>query len=268
MKTPNPLYDFDAEKILEFTLGGVPFYLIEYYHREEGLSASLSETFLTLPSELVCGLANQSFIHPKQKQAVLDALSPFQVFSKVWATQILGSIVGKVAQQERQFIFPGAWFGQQSSLMHRNTRFRMRDTILVDMDPEACQVAESLLDSDTYSRNGNVSIINSDFFKINEGKETDQEIWHNRDPQAIYVWNGLEHFDPQTVKCFIADHPFSTFCLQSTSMMAEDHIHTCNDILDLLDYIPESKASSVEYAAEVSVPFGSRYMVIFSGSTY
>jgi hypothetical protein len=266
-KSPIPKeLGFHEVRSNEITIGGVLFNLTEFEHADalRAYRPRYRHSDLSLPIDMVTGMANASYAYPGEEQQILAALTPFQIISKLWANQIVGkAVTGEQSQIEEQFIFPGAWYGQQMALLRRNTRVRMLLPLLIDMDKNACSICRSLLAWDPYARGRErqeATLIKGDVFD----QEMDQFVeWTQRSPTAIYVWNGLEHFDPQLVRQFMVDNDKATFCVQSTNMPADDHKFMCKDIYDLLDYVPTKRRKAIQYAGQIESPFGSRFMVMF-----
>lgn len=253
----------DSER--HFALGGVFFSLFEYEDPDEESSIQFRSPALSLPADVVTGLANLSWSFQDQRQAILDALSPFQILSKMWATYIAGEALALSGQKEVRAVFPGSWFGQQLSLLRRNSRLRLHHPILIDMDPRAVEFSKSLL-------------FTCDPFGLGDGEKKaifhagdifskevqDHEDWMGLPDDTLFVWNGLEHFDPEKTKELISKWPSASFCLQSTNMEAEDHNFTCESIEDLLSYVPADRKADIRYVGEIQADFGTRYMVMFN----
>ena len=229
-----------------------------------GLSCSLEEegrfqlnpsTAVGLPTALVCGLAAMSYQFPEQKQPILDALTPFQIVSKIWSSQCVQDVMQlEDSVEHQQMIFVGSWFGQQSAMMARWAGGYGEWTVqLVDKDLEACRVAQTLLRTDSYHRRLQPKVVNRDIFEL------------TFDPGTLFVWNGLEHFESSDVEAFLEKHTECAFVFQSTSMPANDHINLANDISDLLTVLPTGWDDGILYKGELSTQIGSRYMMAVCG---
>jgi hypothetical protein len=246
-------------------LGGVFFSLSEYEDPDDESNVTFRTPSLGLPADLVTGLVNLSWSYPDQKQAIFDALTPFQIMSKMWASHIVGESLSKTGQREVRAVLPGAWFGQQLSLLRRNARMRLIHPILIDMDARATEFSKSLLYTcDPFAVGDGLKealFHTNDIFDPEFQKHED---WMGLPDDTLFVWNGLEHFDPVKAKELIVRWPNASFCLQSTNMEAEDHNFTCESIEDLLDYVPAGRKADIKYVGEIQADFGTRYMVMFN----
>lgn len=254
-----PNYTVSRER--EFMLGSVNFHLTEYrdpdsFQRE----FHYRDVDITLPLQLVTGLVNLSYSHIDQKQAILDALSPYQIASKLWATRVIEGCLSEDRFYPWQCVLPGSWYGQQASLLARS-RMQIQRYLLIDKDPKACAVAARLIvEADGFNRKDITTVIDKSIFTC--GAPWNE--W-SKGP-TLFVWNGLEHFDRGLVQKFLSDNPYFSFCLQSTNFQdAEGHETLCTDIQYLLDYVPESHHSLIRYAGELQTNLGSRYMVLYEG---
>jgi hypothetical protein len=237
--------------INRFEIAGLVIELIN----EEGEFTLNPATNLTLPVSLVCGLSAVSYSFADCRQAVLDALSPFQIASKIWSSQAAQNVMQfPGAQEERSIVFVGSWFGQQSAMMARSATHYMEWNItLVDKDPIAHEVAKTLLSKDSYHRRCSPDLVNDNIFNM------------AFDPGTVFVWNGLEHFEYMDVGDFLTRHSDCAFVFQSTSMPATDHINLAQDLDDLLKVIPSDWDEKILYRGELSTNLGSRYMMVVAG---
>lgn len=241
-------------------LGGTE-YSIEYsdtlsYQEEEFKGTEYLDS--NLPIDLVSGLVSQSYARPDIKQQVLDALSPFQVLSKLWATSVLSKIIGEDYERS-PFVYIGSWFGQLNSLMSRRVdNYLTRDVIMLDMDPTACAVSKWLVEHDQWqSPTTQVKVILGDAMLFDLSVLADDQA-----ASPIVVWTGVEHFDPKAVKSYINDHAGAkaVFLLQGTDMPAPDHVglvHSCEELEQYFDGTPI-------YSARLKTAVGSRYQMVFA----
>lgn len=241
-------------------IGGTD-YAIEYsptleYQEEEFKSTEYLDS--NLPVDLVCGLSSQSYARPEIKQQVLDALSPFQVVSKLWATSVLNKILGDDYERS-PMVFVGSWFGQLNALMSRRlNNYVTRDVVMLDMDPGACAVARWMVEQDQWqSPTDQVKVVLGDALQFDLSVFADE---HAASP--IVVWTGVEHFDPQAVKNYIRDHSGAkaVYLLQGTNMPAPDHVgllHSCEELEQYFDGTPI-------YSAQLKTAVGARYQLVFA----
>lgn len=211
-----------------------------------------------LPVDLVCGLASQTYARPDIKQAVLDALSPFQTASKLWATSVLHKIIGDDYERS-PFVFFGSWFGQLNSLMARRiTNYVTRDVVMLDIDGEASAVAHWLLKQDQWQQpTDQVKVVLGDALQFDLSAFADEQA-----ASPIVVWTGIEHFDAEQVKRYIKDHEGAkaVYLLQGTNMPAPDHVgllHSCEQLEQYFDGTPI-------YSAQLKTAVGARYQLVFA----
>lgn len=236
--------------VKNFEVAGMSFLLTE-----EGRFQYSPMTTLGLPVALVCGLAAASYEFPEQKQAILDALTPFQIVSKIWSSQCAQDIMRMEDSDEtRHIVHVGSWFGQQSALMVRSGAYYDWSVQLVDKDPEACRVAAALLRMDSYHRRAKPVITPRDIFEL----ETFA-------PGTTFVWNGLEHFEPADVEKFLDRNSECAFVFQSTSMPATDHNNLAFCVDDILKAVPAGWDDGIVYKGELQTELGSRFMMAILG---
>ena len=215
-----------------------------------------------VPIEVVSGMSRLTYSNPKMVQQVLDALSPFQLMSKMWAAQICATFLDNTreGQSITHATMPGSWLGQQSAFLCRASRtYSDVQVSMIDSDYQAVQAAKLLHTWDSYHNRMNVDFVHSDIFS--DSLNDDENNLENSLSKRLIIWNGLEHFDPEKVKKFLQKSNAS-ICLQSTSMKAEDHSHTVNCIEELLEYLPDRYADRGYYAGSLEGPLGVRYMVL------
>lgn len=253
----------------EYKLGGVDFTYNGELHLLSGYDSSLSLAPMSIPANLVSGLVNASYAFPEHKQSILDALSPFQLMSKFWVSSVLGTVLTRMdvpsgtAGYASQFVFPGSWYGQQLSLLRRNSSLSLIAPILVDLDPVACDIANALGRADPYgfgtvrdehtARVHNLDIFSPEYQRLPIVGD------------AVYVWNGLEHFDPALVKKFVSDRPGSIFCVQGTNMVHRDGDHVDECLVSTTEelyekFFPEDR--SVLFEGTLSCFVGDRFMLV------
>lgn len=234
----------------EFEVAGLDFTIEEEANFQINPMAAL-----TLPIALVSGLAAASYQFPEQKQAILDALTPFQIVSKVWSalcTQRMMSLAD--ADEAEKLVFIGSWFGQQSAMMARSAPdYKSWSVQLVDKDPDACRVAQALIRCDSFHRRVAPVVTPRDVFEL------------TFDPGSILVWNGLEHFDSAQVETFLSRHTECAVVFQSTSMPANDHVNLAHSVDDILKAVPSGWDDGILYRGELITSLGSRYMMALHG---
>lgn len=235
----------------EFEIAGTQFERV----LEEGKFFANPSSALTLPISLVCGMSSASYQFPEQKQALMDALSPFQIVSKFWSTMALNNLLMMDPDIET-IVYVGSWFGQQSALASRYVRNYLSWKVeLVDADPEACRVAQYLINHDSYHQRNQPTVRIADIFTLRDKYQEN----------TVFVWNGLEHFDNDEVEKFLESNTGSSFIFQSTSMEADDHTNLATDIEDLTSCIPPGW-DDIVYRGEILCELlGSRYMMAVRG---
>lgn len=190
------------------------------------------------------------------RQAIFDALSPFQTISKLWAVYQLQQFAPALLEGQQNFIFIGSWFGQLPMMFdrayrHDYKRYGISSKLLVDKDHTAQYIAEKAL----HGRLSNVEFECADIFNKNFQLDT------SNDP--IIVWTGIEHFYSEQVDQRIQEwrRPGMRFLLQGTNMPAEDHVNPVNSISDLEQYF---HGGQVKYQGQLETTLGTRYMVAYT----
>lgn len=234
-----------------FDFAGTQFDLV----RNEGIISANPSSMMTVPAALVGGLSSASYQFPDEKQAILDALSPFQLISKYWSTMAMNHLLD-IAPDTEKIVYVGSWFGQQSALAQRICReYNNYAVYLVDKDPVASRVAQYLIKHDAYHRRSEPTVWMKDIFMLS-----------NEFPaNTVFVWNGLEHFDSNDVEMFLEHNTESSFIFQSTSMQANDHVNLAGDVDDILDVLPTGWDEGILYKGELQCDLGSRYMMVVRG---
>jgi hypothetical protein len=242
-------------------LGGTE-YSISYsdtmeYQEEEFKATEYLDS--NLPADLVCALMSSTYGRSDAfRQHVVDSMTPFQVASKLWACSVLSKILGDDYGRS-PFVYPGAWFGQLNALMARRMAdYITREVVLLDLDPEACSVANWVLQSDQWqSPTDQVKIVQGDALTFDLSAFADECA---ADP--IVVWTGIEHFDPQAVKNYIRDHSGAkaVYLLQGTNMPAPDHVGLINSCEELEQYFDGTPI----YSAQLKTEIGSRFQLVFA----
>jgi hypothetical protein len=235
----------------EFEIAGTKFELV----LDDGVFNANPSSLLTLPTALICGMSSASYQFPEEKQALLDALSPFQIVSKYWSTMAINELV-LLDPNVETIVFVGSWYGQQSAMSSRFVRdYRDHRIYLVDKDPVASRIAQYLIKHDSYHRRCEPVVWMKDIYDLSS----------EFPPDTLFVWNGLEHFDNNDVEKFLEQNTESTFLFQSTSMEAKDHANLARDIEDLLAPLPAGWDAGVVYRGELQCELGSRYMLAVRG---
>lgn len=188
---------------------------------------------------------------PELKQAVLDSLSPFQLASKVWASNCMRLMLQVANERDApvdQLVYIGSWFGQQ----HVMANLYLDDQIpalLIDKDPSSGRIADQCI---AESRITNVK------FKTLDIADFD---WDSLSESSMVIWTGCEHFDPKEIERATCDHDLTdqTWILQGTDMPAVDHINLITTENDLAKYFYTDPV----YLGKMSTPLGNRFMVAF-----
>lgn len=237
--------------MIEFDVAGTRFELVQ----DEGAFHANPSSMMALPAALVCGISSASYQFPDQKQALLDALSPFQIVSKYWSTMAL-NIILEFDPDAEHVVYVGSWFGQQSAMATRTVmNYTNYGVDLVDKDPVACRIAQFLIKADPYHARCDPLVRTADIFDLS----------HKYRAGTVFVWNGLEHFDNNDVETFLEKNTESTFIFQSTSMEAADHTNCAGHIDDLLSCLPVGWEDGIVYRGEIQCDLGSRYMLVVRG---
>ena len=236
-------------KLHDFEVAGTDFTAV----LEEGQFELNPASVLALPLSLVCGMSRASYEFVEQKQALLDALSPFQIVSKMWSITATASMLERVPDTDH-IVYVGSWFGQQSAIACRHIPNYGEFVITcVDKDPAATHVGRYLLKCDSYHRRNLPDFVTKDIFEMSFEANT------------LFVWNGLEHFDANEVEKFLERHTECSFIFQSTSMEAADHTNLAHDVEDLLNVLPAAWDDGIVYRGEIECDLGSRYMMCVHG---
>lgn len=186
----------------------------------------------------IAGLVAATYGRPNIKQAVLDALSPFQMMSKSWMSSLVAYAIQQVANEEYDGHYPdfnlryhGSWFGQSAHLDNQHVDGpQVESMTLIDLDENAMDVARHMSVDKCAGLGNNVAYVVGDALDYPFASEE----------RNVVIWNGVEHFPKGSVQKFIAQAPRGTlFCLQGTDMPAPDHINPVIEISDLYD--PEAE---------------------------
>lgn len=244
-------------------LGGIE-YTIEYSDTIDGQAGEfqMSEYLHShLPADLVCNLVAQTYAKPELKQPVLDALSPFQVLSKLWASSVLAQIIGDDYERS-PFVYFGSWFGQLNSLMSRRVSgYMSRPVTMIDQDPVACEIAKLVLEADQWqTAKGlpeHIQIVNGDCTHFDLCAFADT--WG---AAPIVVWTGVEHFTEKSVVEYIEcnEDCNAVYLLQGTNMPADDHINLIQGFRQLEQYFDGDPI----YSACLRTAIGDRFQTVFA----
>lgn len=245
------------EKSLDIRVGGQSFTVTE--QREMCADHVSFVPYYSLTTDIVCGMSRLSYHMPQFKQEVLDALSPFQIVSKLWAAGIIRNVADYEHSPDRIAFF-GSWFGQQSALLSRQIRgYSNNEVFLVDKRKDACEAAEFLLrGDDKHSEGGNVKIVQQDALTWEFPAVNEKIAGFVND---LVVWNGIEHFDMLGVAEYINAHPKVAFCLQGTDLQDPDHINLVKSINDLIEILSDDRREQICYAGQIQCEFASRFML-------
>lgn len=240
---------------------GVTDYVIDYSDTVPRQSAKFNSSeylFNFLPVDMVTTLASLSYKYPDIKQPVLDALSSFQILSKLWAASVMSKVIVK-GSRSRPFVHFGSWFGQLNCIMARQVpEYLYSKIVLIDQDPLACLVAREVIKND-YFFNGSeslITVITGDAldFSLKDFADTLQQ-------KPVVLWTGVEHFKYNDVADYIDRYADvgATYLLQGTDMPAEDHvcpITSCNQLEQYFDGTPL-------YSASLKADVGTRFQIVF-----
>jgi hypothetical protein len=237
-------------------------YEIEYsgsvdFQEDEFRSTEYLHTHL--PADLVCALVSNSYKKEHWQKQTLDALSPFQIVSKLWATSVLSHIIGDDYERS-PLVFFGAWFGQLNSLLARRlANYAQRQVVLIDRDPDACEMSEYVRDTDAWlaAYKPNINVICGDALSFDLSAFADTV-----GATPIVVWTGVEHFDESQVKQYIDDHgeAKTVYLLQGTNMPAPDHL----SLIDSCEALEQYFDGTPIYSARLKTAIGDRFQLVFA----
>lgn len=185
------------------------------------------------------------------KQSVFDALTPFQLASKMWASNCM-RLMFQIAQERStpvdQLVYIGSWFGQQHVFANLYLDNSL-PALLIDKDPNANHIADVCF---AESRVTNVKFQTLDIANFD---------WDSLSDSSMVIWTGCEHFDPDEIKRATEDHDLTdqTWILQGTDMPAPDHTNLIANENDLAKYFYTEPV----YLGKMSTPIGNRFMVAF-----
>lgn len=174
-----------------------------------------------------------------QKQDVLDALSPFQVMSKMWAATLFQHL----AVSPRKILYPGAWYGQLYALIQ-----------VLGFNGQH-NAEHDLLDKDGRMKWWHTELLKSFTFKT---VLQDLNQLHAEDLKEydVVLWTGVEHFDNDLVQATVSSlAPQTLVILQCTDLKDEDHINPISET-GLHHYFHDSQ---VLYKGELRAPFATRF---------
>lgn len=181
-----------------------------------------------------------------RRQAVLDALSPFQVLSKLW----LVSLIKPYLKEYDNIVIVGSWFGQLAPMIHHIAE-ENKFYLLIDIDPDACYVANDL----TEKLGLNSRVLSADVFDIYLSD-------HLANLKTLVVWSGVEHFHKAKATSWIQAQssklPIS-WVLQGTDMAGDDHISPVFSPEDLEHYFYNG---SLVFQGALKTSLGSRVMTL------
>lgn len=231
-----------------FNYAGTDFELRQSFNLNV-IGATLDKSWTEYQTELVSmsyGTYERSI-----KQDVLDALSPFQMVSKLWLTSLLVSRKiphWGLLQDPTSYVLIGSWFGQAMAMLRSRTDcvgyLFERPITLIDKDPLASRLGIQLLEKQFT----NASFVTDDVFNV--------EIPGTRN---LFLWPGVEHFQEQDVMDHIAAHDKgNVWILQGTNMTDADHKNPINYVSQLLRYFHDGQ---VLYTGELKCNLGTRFMV-------
>jgi len=262
-----------TEQTMELCMGGQKFVLTE--NDDFCLESIHFRPYYSLPTDMVTGMSRMSYRYPELKQEVLDALSPFQIQSKLWMCSVVRDVLDHEFSADRIAMF-GSWFGQQAALLSRQVRgYENIKTYLIDQREIACLAAKFMLDSDEkYTHGSKVEFSRSDALKWefpgsvqknssdNPNFPSVQALRNAVFDQDMIIWNGVEHFDRQEVLAYVRNHPDVAFALQGTDLPDPEHTNKVLSEDDLLSMVPEERHESIVYLGSLRCDFATRYTAV------
>lgn len=224
------------------------FGLVEFELTQSSSDIELDFEFGTFWNSYASGLVSLTYSDEfkSQKQAVLDALSPFQLASKTWAKSVLEKYD---AQSEPHVVYHlGAWYGQLAAMMLASASFSEVKHVLIDRDPVASQAQRVLFGS-----RSDLVVSNSDALSLRPSQSRCN----------VVVWSGLEHFPEESIKSIASHVPSGTRVLiQGTSLPDDDHVTPIDSLESLKDRTHYFHDSQILYSGELKTNFGSRFMLV------
>lgn len=204
----------------------------------------------TTPGNFVASLVRQSYHKDIEfKQSVLDALSPFQILSRRWASNAYLWLWAQFPMKKVYYF--GSWFGMQGAFDALRIGYKDDQTsrYYFDLDKTALVVSETAhRDNGTHN---NSSWGHTDVWDLNPA---------SLDAGSLVVWTGIEHFEPNRILNFISRaHPTIRWLLQGTNMPADDHTNLVHSVEDLSKYFNTEPLLQ----GEMKTPIGSRFMAVF-----
>lgn len=238
---------FGARRTQMFGGLELEFIIPRQRNQDLALMCCFLSTFVNV--NLVTSLSRQTYGKSQEfQQSVIDALSPFQIASKMWAANALHSFLS--AEVNTNVFYLGSWFGVQSIFDHHKI-LHLDDVhkTYVDIDSLALQVSEEL-------HHNNRTNNNSEWLNQSVWDMASEEFPEN----SVIVWTGIEHFDLIAIQEFIDKAPRDVrWILQGTNMPAADHINLVNSTNDLSKYFNADPF----LLGEIKTPIGSRFMAVY-----
>lgn len=230
---------------------GYRFTLTQQASARFGLKVDLNGRWVQYVSELTRHTYVENL---DMKQSVLDGLSPFQIMSKLWATEAVIHFTVDPLGVERpsQYVFVGSWFGQLPAMVWSHNKcpshFVEAPKVFIDKDHHAMYVSEQCTKR---------VIPNCDYFPFDlfDGDLTPLH-------RQMVVWTGMEHFPKAKVEQWIKTMRAvpSTWVVMGTDRPEYDHVNPVRSVDDLEHYFHGGK---VLYRGHLSEPtLGNRYLLV------
>jgi hypothetical protein len=236
----------------ELNFGGLPLEFITPVQENQDQVMLLSKLTWNLPIRFVASLVRETYSKGTAfQQSVIDALSPFQLASKLWASNAVRYITITRSKPISCIYYFGAWFSLQGALdrLIVGEGFKQPKKIYIDLDATSLMVGQGAHVDNGTAANSNWQC---------------QNVWSLDplilEPNSLVIWTGIEHFDPVKIKQLIEYASSNiTWLLQGTNMPADDHTNLVHSVEDLSKYFNTEPLLQ----GEMKTPIGSRFMAVF-----
>ena len=233
--------------------GGLTLQFVMPNQPDDEAALSLAYLSTYMPSNFFTSLVRQSYNRsPEFKQAVLDAMSPFQIASKMWAANAVQFLASEYDIDHLFYL--GSWFGAQSAFDHKAhpDLVEARKTYL-DRDAEVISVARQC-------HTDNFTAGRSTWLICDISTDTSFERFETEaNDTSVVVWTGIEHFDPKVIQHLVDEFPPTTkWVLQGTDMPAPDHANVVTSLSDLTKYFNTEPL----LLGEMRTVLGTRFMAV------
>jgi hypothetical protein len=182
-------------------------------------------------------------------KAVLDALTPFQLASKMWAANALRILVDQRSNRGPigRILYVGAWFGMQHAIANFYLQSEHK-AVLMDKDKESLRVARLCYDASGITNYDTVVMDVKDYN------------WTTMESNSIVVWTGCEHFADSEIERAVNEADNDTrWLFQGTNMEGEGHINPISHPAELAKYFHDEPI----YTGTMTTPVGKRFQVAF-----